>query len=235
MISVIIPTYNEESVLEGLLEQLGGQGEDTEVLVADGASTDGTITLAERYARVVASERNRGRQLNRAARQARGDILLFLHADVRLPPGALKAVERALADPEVVGGNFTLEFVGDGFPGRVFTRIDRWRRRFGIFYGDSGIFVRRGIFDRLGGFQPWPLLEDYEFARRLLRAGKTVCLPERLAVSSRRWQGPDGRGGRLWRTMASWFFIQVLFILGLPAPWLARWYPPVRASTGRGE
>lgn len=230
MISVIIPTYNEEATLEGLLQQLTAQQRSGEVLVADGSSTDGTVALAQRYARVVVSERNRGVQLNRAVRQARGDLLLFLHADVRLPAGALAAVEKALADPAVVGGSFSLEFTDDGFAGRVFTRINHWRRRLGIFYGDAGILVRRAVFERLGGFREWPLLEDYEFARRLVKAGKTVCLPECLGVSSRRWQARHGRGRRLWRTLAAWFFIQAFFFLGVPAGWLVRWYPPVRET-----
>lgn len=230
MISVIVPTYNEETTLPELLQQLHTQGGAFEVLVADGASTDATVAVAKRYARVVASERNRGLQLNRAARQAGGDVFLFLHADVRLTEGVLAAVERAVADPQVVGGNFSLVFTGEGLPARVFTLINQWRRRFGIFYGDSGIFVRRAVFERLGGFREWPLLEDYEFARRLVKAGKTVCLPERLAVSSRRWQ-PDANGhGRLWRTMAAWFFLQTFYFLGVLPQWLARWYPPVRRT-----
>lgn len=230
MISVIIPTYNEESTLEGLLLQLKAQGRGCEILVADGASSDRTVERARRYARVVTTERNRGLQLNQAAREARGDVLLFLHADVRLPGGALTALERALRDPRVVGGNFQIEFTEDGLPGRFFTRVDRWRRRFGIFYGDSGIFVRRSVFERMGGFREWPLLEDYEFARRLVQVGRTACLPLPLGVSSRRWRNRDGGRPRLWRTMAAWFFIQTLFLLGVPPAWLVRWYPPVRES-----
>lgn len=226
MISVIIPTFNEEASLEGLLQQLAACPTPHEVLVADGASTDGTVPLAQRYARVLACQRNRGGQLNCAAREARGEVLLFLHADVHLPPGALAAVGRGLADPAVVGGNFGLEFAGSGFSDRAFTVISRWRRWFGIFYGDSGIFVRRAVFDRLGGFREWPLMEDYEFARRLVRAGKTVCLPERLRVSSRRWQRR-----RLWRTMTSWFFIHTLYYLGVSPYWLVRWYAPVRPKS----
>lgn len=228
VISVIIPTYNEETTLESLLQQLKEQDGLCEVLVADGASTDGTVALAERYARVIVSARNRGLQLNRAARHAGGDILLFLHADGRLSEDGLAAVESALADPQVVGGTFSLEFSGDGVSSWAFTRVDRWRRRCGVFYGDSGIFVRRAEFERLGGFREWPLLEDYEFARRLVRAGKTVCLAERLLVSSRRWEAGGNGRGRLWRTMAAWFFIQTLFFLGVPPRWMVRWYPPVR-------
>lgn len=222
MLSVIIPTYNEERRITALLQRLRAQAPDSDLIVADGSSADATAALAEPYARVVVSAPNRGLQLNRGARAARGDAFLFLHADVEFPEDGLEAIERALADPAVVGGNFTLDFSGGDFPSRIFTLIDRWRRRFGIFYGDSGIFVRREVFERLGGFREWPVLEDYDFARRLVRAGKTVCLPQVVRVSSRRWNG------RLLRTMAAWFFIQSLYFLRVPPPWLARWYRPVR-------
>jgi rSAM/selenodomain-associated transferase 2 len=222
MVSVIIPTYAEESRIEALLQRLRAQAPEGDLIVADGSSPDNTAALAAPFARVVPSPANRGAQLNRGARSARGDVLLFLHADVELPGGGLAAIERALADSTVVGGNFTLEFTGGDLPSRVFTRIDRWRRRFGIFYGDSGIFVRREVFDRLGGFREWPVLEDYEFARRLVRAGKTICLPQVIRVSSRRWNG------RLLRTLAAWFLIQSLYFLRVPPAWLARWYRPVR-------
>jgi len=222
MVSVIIPTYNEESRIAVLLRHLRAQAPDGDIIVADGSSADATAALAEPYANIVVTEANRGLQLNRGARAARGDALLFLHADVDFPEDGLTAIERALSDPAVVGGNFALEFSGDDFPSRIFTLIDRWRRRFGVFYGDSGIFVRREVFERLGGFREWPVLEDYEFARRLVRAGKTVCLPQVVRVSSRRWNG------RLLRTMAAWFFIQSLYFLRIPPPWLARWYRPVR-------
>lgn len=228
MISVIIPTFNEERPLEELLRQIQAQIGEGEIIVADGSSTDSTTALARGYARVVVCEPRRGRQLNRAAALARGEILCFLHADVRLPEGALTAVETALRDSDVIGGTFSLGFSGRSLPARVFTAINRWRRRFGIFYGDQGIFVRRRVFERLGGFRDWPLLEDYEFARRLVKAGKTVCLPQKLLVSPRRWEaGPNGRG-RLWRTMAAWFFIMTFYFLGVSPERLARWYPPVR-------
>jgi rSAM/selenodomain-associated transferase 2 len=222
MVSIVIPTYNEERRIENLLERLRAQSPEADIIVADGASTDRTRSLAEGRARVVVSEANRGRQLNRGARAARGDVLLFLHADVKFPAEGLAAIERALADRAVVGGNFRLEFSGDDFPSRVFTLIDRWRRRFGVFYGDSGIFVRREVFERLGGFREWPVLEDYDLARRLVRAGKTVCLAPVIHVSSRRWNG------RLLPTLAAWFFIQSLYFLRVPPAWLARWYRPVR-------
>lgn len=225
MISVIIPAFNEESSLPTLLRQLADCKEPHEVLVADGGSTDNTADRARPLARVVACPRNRGLQLNAGAREARGDILLFLHADVRLPPGALLAVERVCRDPQVVGGHFSVTFAGEDRSDRIFTHINRIRYHFGVFYGDSGIFVRRSVFERLGGFKPWPIMEDYEFARHLRRAGRIAWLREPLWVSSRRWQGK-----RLWRTLTSWFFIQTFYFLGIPPAWLARWYAPVRES-----
>ncbi|HSC77341.1 MAG TPA: glycosyltransferase, partial [Candidatus Acidoferrales bacterium] len=143
MLSVIVPTYNEAGRIEELLSELRAQDPTCDLIVVDGSSMDATVTRAEPYARVVVTQPNRGRQLNLGARAARGDQLLFLHADVRLPPGALAAVQRALSDPEAGGGTFRLKFAGADLASRVFSLIDRWRRWFGIFYGDSGIFVRR--------------------------------------------------------------------------------------------
>ncbi len=229
MLSVIVPTYNEAGRIEELLSELRAQNPTCDLIVIDGSSTDATVALAQPYAYVVVTQPNRGRQLNLGARAARGDQLLFLHADVRLPPAALAAVQRALSDSEVAGGTFRLEFAGADLASRVFSFVDRWRRWFGIFYGDSGIFVRRDVFERLGGFREWPVLEDYDFCRRLVRTKKTVCLPERLLVSSRRWQG------NLLRTLAQWFFIHSLYFLRVSPAWLARWYPPVRGCAAPAE
>ncbi|MFQ5926218.1 MAG: glycosyltransferase, partial [Terriglobia bacterium] len=132
MVSIVIPTWNEEATLELLLEDLAELGVGSErigageIWVADGGSTDRTQKIAERYARLVVTERNRGLQLNAGAERARGETLLFLHADVRFPPDGLEALRRTLADLEVVGGTFSLRYAGDGLPSRVFTRVNRW-------------------------------------------------------------------------------------------------------------
>ncbi len=232
MISVIIPTYNEETPIAGLVRRLPAQPVEKEIIVADGSSTDGTLRRLPGGVRVVVTERNRGRQLNSAARQARGGTLCFLHADAYVPEGALAAVERALDSPSVIGGTFSLAFDGPSLAAWVLTRINRWRRRLGVFYGDQGVFVRREVFERLGGFREWPLMEDYEFGHRLVRAGRTVCLPETLRVSIRRWR-PGGGRRRLLRTLASWFFIQMGYHLGVPVERLAHWYLPVRDTRER--
>ena len=154
-------------------------------------------------------------------------MLLFLHADARLDANALECLEAAMRRPEVAGGNFRLQFDGDGWS-RFFTWADRTRRAFGVYYGDSGIFVRRTFFERLGGFKSIPLMEDYEFVRRLERRArrerlKTVCLPAFIVVSDRRWRVEGA-----WRTLWTWFWVQFLYSAGASPQRLARWYRPTR-------
>jgi rSAM/selenodomain-associated transferase 2 len=221
-ISIIIPVYNEESTIGGLLESLLDCGAD-ELLVADGGSADGTVEIASRRARIVHTGTGRAIQMNTAARSASGDVLLFLHADARLGAASLGVVREAMADPAIVGGNFDIRYEGKDWAAAAFTRINRWRRSCGVFYGDSGIFCRKFIFDSLGGFACWPILEDYEFARRLRRAGKLAYLNEPIWVSDRRW-----RKTGLLPTLTSWFLIQALYYAGVPPKHLARLYRHIR-------
>jgi hypothetical protein len=161
--------------------------------------------------------------MNAGAHAASGEILLFLHADCRLSAGALDAVLAAMADPDTAGGNFDLRFEGNDAAAAAFTLLNRWRRRFGIFYGDSGIFCRRSVFEALGGYRPWPILEDYEFARRLQRCGRLAFLATTIWTSNRRWR----RTGLL-RTIWSWALIQGLYTAGVSPRRLARLYRHVR-------
>jgi rSAM/selenodomain-associated transferase 2 len=230
MVSIVIPTYNEATSILAVLDRLQQVRGDFEVLVADGSSTDRTRELVRETAadyphplRLVESVRNRAVQLNEAARQAGGDSFLFLHADILVPPETVEAVERSLRDPAVIGGNFQIVFEGDTFVESFFTWCYRVRRPFGIYYGDSGVFVRREVFERLGGFKPIPIMDDYEFVRRMERSGRTVCLRPPMLVSDRRW-----RVQGLFATLFSWVWIQTLYSLGVPASRLARWYGPVR-------
>lgn len=182
MVSIIIPTYNEAEIIAPTLARLSRLRGDFEVIVADGASTDRTAAIVESRLRsyprvlwVLACERPRAVQLNRAAELAHGDVLLFLYADVSLAEEALDSIERVLARSEVVGGNFEIAFEGNDFWSRFFTWGNRVRRRFGIYYGDSAVFVRRSVFEQLGGFKPIPIMDDYEFIRRLKRCGRTAA------------------------------------------------------------
>jgi rSAM/selenodomain-associated transferase 2 len=232
MISVLIPTYNEASCIGRSLDRLAEIPGDFEVLVVDGESADASPRIVRsrrasfpRSLRLILAPRPRALQLNRAAEAARGEVLLFLHADVEVPAEAMTSLQSALGDPKIGGGNFQVVFDGASRLNGLFSFIYRLRRRWGIYYGDSGIFVRRHLFSRLGGFKPIPIMDDYEFVRRLERAGKTVCLAPKLRVSDRRWR----RQGHL-ATLASWVWIQTLFALGVPAARLARFYAPVRET-----
>ncbi len=191
-ISVIIPTLNESANLARLLRRLDSEDVAHEVIVVDGGSRDNTLDLAREHgATVIQSPAGRGRQLRRGADAASGEILFFLHADSVLPEGGLLRIEETLsASPELVGGNFRLLFDGDTGFSRWLTGFYAWIRRRGLYYGDSGVFVRRSAYDALGGIRPISLMEDFDFTRRLEKLGETCCIEAPpLVTSSRRFQG----------------------------------------------
>jgi rSAM/selenodomain-associated transferase 2 len=226
LVSIIVPVLDEEAGITGLLEHLAGLPGRWEVLFADGGSGDATRELIAQHCSqpvIVDAPRGRAGQMNAGAAVARGEVLLFLHADTRLPPTAYATLAGALANPAVLGGNFRLRFDGpDGFS-RLLGAWYALQRRAGVYYGDSAIWLRRDAFDRLGGFRPLPIMEDYDLVRRLERAGSTACLTGPAVTSARRWQ----RLG-LTRTIASWVLIRWLFIAGASPSRLARLYPNVR-------
>jgi rSAM/selenodomain-associated transferase 2 len=221
-ISIVVPVYNEEATIVELLEGLSSE-RSAEIIVVDGGSTDRTAEFAAPRARLIRSEMGRAAQMNAGAAAASGEVLLFLHADVRLEAGSLDQIRRAMEDGTIVGGNFDIRYEGDDWAASIFTRINRWRRNWGILYGDSGIFCRRSAFERLGGYRSWPILEDYDFARRLSKAGRLALLEDPIWVSDRRW-----RKSGLLQTLSSWFLIQGLYYLGVPPRLLARLYRHVR-------
>ncbi|GAB4360728.1 MAG: TIGR04283 family arsenosugar biosynthesis glycosyltransferase [Bryobacter sp.] len=226
-VSIIVPVLNEEAALPEFLRMAAGL-EPHEIIVADGGSTDLTREVATGKAIWVDAPRGRGPQMNAGARLASGDVLLFLHADTSLAPGALRALERALDDAEKVGGVFDIRFRGEDWVARCFDAIYHYRRYFGIFYGDAGIFVRKQVFEAMGGYAPLPLMEDYEFGRRLFgpwwKGGRRMAfLAEPIAVSDRRWR-KEGLVG----TLVRWVLIQTLYSLRFPAEPLARLYRLVR-------
>jgi rSAM/selenodomain-associated transferase 2 len=223
-ISVIIPTLNEEACLENLLSSLAAY-DFGEIIVADGGSTDRTRHIARAYTpKVIDSPVGRGIQLNRGAEEAGGDVLLFLHADSRIKNDIIPEIRRALTIPGVVGGAFRLK-IDSTKPGlRLISAAANLRARLlGLAFGDQGIFVKREVFDKLGGFSNIPLMEDVDFINRLRRAGKFVILNEDLPTSPRRWQ----QEGIIACTLRNWLILS-LHTLGVPAGQLQKWYKNVR-------
>jgi len=225
-ISVIIPALNEAQRLPGLITALKAEAGLHEIIVVDGASGDGSAQVARQAgATVLDSRPGRGHQVALGAAQATGDVMLFLHADSCFPTGGLAAIDAALsAAPESPGGNFRLLFDGeDDFSRWLDDFYDRIRRR-GIYYGDSGIFVRREVYERLGGVRPIELMEDYDFVRRLERAGPTRCIDTpALVTSSRRFRG---RGK--WSIIRGWLWIHLLYYLGISPKMMAWFYDSSR-------
>ena len=224
LISIIIPTLNEASSLRSTLESVMNQT-DCEYIVSDGGSDDRTIDVAGQLpVTLITSPRGRAVQMNAGARQARGEILLFLHADTRLTPSSLEAVRKTLQDPAVVGGAFQLRIDSDRPLVKFIERIANLRSRYlHLPYGDQALFVRRSTFESIGGFTPWPLMEDVDFVRRLRQRGRVHLLPETATTSARRWE----REGVAWTTLRNGLLLSG-FCLGLSPGWLAKWYRPVR-------
>ena len=229
MISVVIPTLDEEERLARLISGLRLETPGCEIIVADGGSRDGTVAVARALgATVIRSAPGRGRQLARGAEMAAGDVLLLLHADSVFPAGGLARIEERLnAAPGLVGGNFRLLFDGHDAFSRRLTRFYAWMRRHGLYYGDSAVFVRRRVYQALGGMRPVALMEDYDFTRRLERFGPTCCIEDPpLVTSSRRFRGRQPLA-IIW----GWLKIHALYHLGVSPDRLARLYDSERRRT----
>ena len=191
MISIIIPTLNEEEHLPATLKVIQANPVPHEVIVSDSGSSDGTVLLAQQAgARVVTSlRRQRAAQMNLGAAQARGEVLLFLHADTRLPPIALARVEQVMRRPGVAGGAFARRFENRS----LFLLCTCWlaeirNRLFGWHLGDQAIFIRRELFDQLGGFRDIDLFEDLDLSRRMKRLGRVATLNPPVVSSARRFE-----------------------------------------------
>jgi rSAM/selenodomain-associated transferase 2 len=203
-----------------------------EIVVADGGSKDGTLEWLEQYgssngACVVHSEKGRGTQLNKGAAAATGEVLVFLHADARLPADALRRIECILGSRGVVGGAFTIQFAPRKGSPRSMPLVARGINARTLVSktatGDQAIFVRRDAFKALGGFKPWPLFEDVDLVARLKERGRFAIVRDPVTISDRRYarHGP-------WRTTALMWLLRVRYWLGTSPVVLKRAFSDVR-------
>lgn len=221
-IAVVVPTLNEEESLRSHLPDVVRQAD--EIVIADGGSTDATTTVAQQLgARVITGARGRGSQMNLGASATRSSVLLFLHADTRLPEGGLEMV-RGEVQSGRIGGGFLAEFDSRRSLMRLGSKLVNLRTRCSrLPLGDQAQFATRQAFEELGGFRDWPILEDLDFMRRLKRRGPTAVIHRPVITSARRYLE-----GGVFRTIANNWKIWFLFLLGVAPERLGRRYRDVR-------
>jgi len=221
-ISIIIPVFNEAPSIRSFLSNLRERARGAEIIVVDGASSDGTDRMAQGLCNQVirSGERSRGKQMNTGADAASGDIFWFLHADAEVPLESLNEIGRIMRGPEVCGGFFRIRLPAAPV---VYRLTDGFAHYAGLLLGmrcgDHGIFCRRSAFVDAGGFPDVPLMEDVEFFRRLLRCGRVVYSNKRIGASPRRYEtvGPT-------RLTFAYGSIATLYLFGVSLSTLARIY-----------
>ncbi|MDP2761900.1 MAG: TIGR04283 family arsenosugar biosynthesis glycosyltransferase [Sideroxyarcus sp.] len=221
-LSIIIPMLNEAAQLPDLFAHLlplcrAG----CEVIFVDGGSSDGSPKLATAAGfTVVQAARGRARQMNAGAARAGGEVLLFLHADTRLPSAAPHLIAQALAGADHCWGRFDVYISGRPFMLRVIAQMMNWRSGLsGIATGDQAIFVRRSVFEQLRGFPEQPLMEDVELSKRLKVFSRPACIKQCVFTSGRRW---ETRG--IWRSIFLMWRLRWAYWRGVDAHELAGWY-----------
>jgi rSAM/selenodomain-associated transferase 2 len=220
-LSIIIPALNEAGCIRDILRQLQAlRAQGHEVILVDGGSCDETIALAQALVdQLLPAPAGRALQMNVGAKAASGQAFWFLHADTRVPDKAARLIIEALQQAGS-WGRFDVRLSGDKLLLRLVERMMNWRSRFtGVASGDQGMFVRRELFERVGGFAELPLMEDIDLSRRLKSEQRPVCLRDTLTTSSRRWE----RNGVL-RTIALMWYLRLAYFLGVSPARLAMRY-----------
>jgi len=221
-LSVVMPALNESAGIQAALQALAPlAARGAQLLVADGGSQDATAGLAQAGgAQVIDAPRGRALQMNAGARQATGNLLLFLHADTRLPPDADRLIEQALASGPQVWGRFDVRIEGQPRMLRVIAAFMNRRSRWtGIATGDQALFMTRAAFDAVGGFPVQPLMEDIEMSARLLKLSRPACLRQRVVTSGRRWEMHG-----VWRTVLLMWRLRLAYWRGAAPEHLAELY-----------
>jgi rSAM/selenodomain-associated transferase 2 len=220
-LSIIVPVLDEASIIVGALQDLASfRRRGAEVIVVDGGSRDGTPDLARPHADdIVTAARGRGAQMNAGAVVARGEVLLFLHADTKLPPEADRLLLQSLAGADG-WGRFDVRIEGRSPLLAVVAALMNWRSRLtGIATGDHAMFITRSMFAEAGGFPEIPLMEDVALSQRLKRIARPICLTARVVTSGRRWEQHG-----VMRTMLMMWRLRLAFFLGADPAALARRY-----------
>lgn len=224
MLSIIIPVYNEEKILNLNLPKLLKLSEGNELIFVDAQSTDGSFKLCASCGKAIKSQRGRALQMNSGAALAQNDILLFLHADNIISPEAALSIEKNVRKRPIVGGCLSQRIDKKGVIYRIIEAHGNFRAWvFRVFYGDQGIFARKDVFLKIGGFPDVPIMEDVFFSRRLRDFGKAVVLSDKIFVSARRW---ESRG--IAKTILLYGWISLLFKFGYPLNNLKRLYDDLR-------
>jgi rSAM/selenodomain-associated transferase 2 len=216
---------NESPNIGGTLNALRRGAPNAEIIVVDGGSSDASVAIAQPLCdALISAPRGRARQMNAGARASHGDALVFVHADTLVPRTFARDIAAALSDPAVVGGRFDVRLDESGLPYRIIGAMISIRSRISrTGTGDQAIFVRRDVFESLGGFPELELCEDLEFSRRLKRAGRVACLRTRVTTSARRW-GRDGVA----RTVVKMWIIRAMYLMGVRPALLKRIYSDTR-------
>jgi len=224
-LSIIVPMLNERASIGATLTALRVGAPGAEIIVVDGGSHDGSPNAAGQLCDLlIETPRGRAIQLNSGAVKASGQVLAFVHADTIVPKTFAADIENAMRDPAIVGGRFDLVLDATALPYRLIGWLISLRSRLSrTGTGDQAIFVRREVFERLGGFPQIEICEDLDFTRRLKREGAVACLRSRVITSARRWQ----RAGLI-RTVARMWAIRLSYLAGVSPARLRRWYADVR-------
>jgi len=224
-LSIIVPMLNEQASIASTLSALRAGAPDAQIIVVDGGSVDGGQGIARALCELLLeAPRGRAKQLNAGGARASGEVLAFVHADTMVPRTFAADIASAMRNPAIVGGRFDLELDDPALPYRLIGWMISLRSRLSnTGTGDQAIFVRRAVFQRLGGFPNLEICEDLDFARRLKRAGPVACLRSRVVTSARRWR----RAGLI-RTILRMWTIRIGYLAGVSASRLSRWYADVR-------
>jgi len=219
-----VPVFHEEEWINALIEYLNNLDlhKDIEIIVVDGAREKNTLKAIHNNQVIkIPSEKGRAKQMNVGASAAKGEILIFLHADTELPFQALKKINSFIGQREYVGGAFDLGIKSDKFIFKMIGTLSSLRSRFNrIPFGDQAIFIRREYFNQIGGYKEIPLMEDVELMRRIKKSRKKIWIfYDRVMTSPRRWE----KEGVIYCTLRNWV-IQALYLLGVSPHKLANFY-----------